>query len=386
MLAKPFTFLLVFLLTIINFIILLVPVSLLLFPIFLFFKSVFMQVGFKLFFFVVSRISGAIILYIILDTIFGFTMRAMRKGCIPIEKASVLQGHEDMMEAFEWLKNKFQIKNVKLYIDQNFNVANAYAIGSFSESTVTMTMGVVNQMHQNANSYEEFIDSVRAILGHEMSHLANKDFMPGLLTAASDRANYRISKIIRFLFMVIARIFRIIPWIGWTISQMIVTLYNITNFALMAFYRFIFMPIYKFLINFFGRSIEFRCDRESAYAYGGQKMASALSMLGGRGYFSIFSTHPTTASRIRSVRDVVPEIGKIRPSFFNRLANLLSILLVVSTFVCSTYLTNIPNLDEHYSNGFYQPISRMSGKLQSGFMKYYAKYHHEIEERLKSSK
>jgi Zn-dependent protease with chaperone function len=374
MLAKPFTFLLVFLLTIINFIILLVPVSLLFFPIFLFFKSIFIQIGFKVFFYVVSRISGAIILYIILDTIFGFTMRQMRKGCMPIEKASFLQGSEDIIEAFEWLKDKFKVRRVKLYLDPGLHVVNAYAIGSFSGSTVTITLGLINQIRGNSNGYEQFIDSVRAILGHEMSHLANKDFIPGLLAAASQSANDRISGIIRFVFMAVAKIFGIIPWIGWIISQMIIIFYNITNFILNAFYRFVFMPIYKFMMNFFGRAIEYRCDRESAYAYGGQKMATALGMLGGRGYFSLFSTHPTTKSRVRAVHDIIPEIGTIRPEFFNILANFLSISLIISIFAFSTYLTNIPNLSHHYNNSIYQPINYAFTELQRKIMKYYFKY------------
>ncbi len=116
------------------------------------------------------------------------------------------------------------------------------------------------------------------------------------------------------------------------------------------------MPIYNFLLKFLGRSIEYRCDRESAYAYGGKKMANALKLLGGRSYFSLFSTHPTTNSRIKNVEDILPQARNIRPSIFNSLANLIVILTILFICIETTNRTKIPDIYEHYMLEVYNPI------------------------------
>lgn len=303
-------------------------------------------------------------------------MRRMRKGCIQFNKAKAVYGQQDILDSFEWLKQKFKITNVKLYLDPNFSVVNAYAIGSFSGSTVTITMGLINQMQEKAANYDEFIDAVRAILGHEMSHLVNKDFLPGLLTNASESASNLISKIIRWLFICIATLFRIIPWIGWPIAKLIIVLYNLVNFVIMAFFNFIFMPLYNFLIKFFGRSIEYRCDRESAYAYGGDKMAKALEKLGAKGYFSLFSTHPTTSNRVKKVQNITPKNGTIRPGIINMLSNFLSLVLVVFICTYSWGLTNSPDLFRHYINEVYYPIKYKTDEYKNQITKIYHKLTH----------
>lgn len=354
MLAKPLTFLLVFLLTIANFMILLLPLAILFFPISVFFPQFSVEFGLELFLFIVSRIGLGIIIYIIFDNIFGITVRRLRKRCVPFKKAEKVYAYSEIVESFEWLKRKFKISNVKLYLNPSVKEVNAYAVGSFSGSAVIVTMGLINQMQQRSNSKEEFVDAMRAILGHEMSHLANKDFMPGLLTSASEVSTAQISRLVLLLFRFVATIIRIIPWIGRPISKFIVLSYNAIHQIISAFFNYIFMPIYKFLLKFFGRSIEYRCDRESAYAYGGQKMAMALEFLGAGSYFSLFSTHPTTSSRIRRAKGVLPKNGTIRPGIINMLSNFLSILFVV--FVC-IYSHNLNNFYVMCMNYIHQIIT-----------------------------
>jgi hypothetical protein len=300
-------------------------------------------------------------------------MRRMRRGCVQFKKAKAVSGYQDILDSFEFLKKKFKINNVKLYLDQNFSVVNAYAIGSFSGSTITLTMGLINQMQEKSNNHDEFIDSVRAIMAHEMSHLANKDFLPGLLTNASKAASNLITKIIRWVFVFLATVLKIIPWLGWPISKLIISVYNLVNFVVMAFFNFIFMPLYNFLIKFFGRSIEYRCDRESAYAYGGDKMAKALEKLGATGYFSLFSTHPTTSSRIKKVQNISQKNGTIRPGIINMLSNFLSLVLVVFICTYSWGLTNTPGLYNHYINEVYYPVKYKGDKYKNEIIQIYRK-------------
>lgn len=141
----------------------------------------------------------------------------------------------------------------------------------------------------------------------------------------------------------------------------------------MAFYNLIFMPIYNFLLKFFGRAIEYRCDRESAYAYGGQKMAKALQLLGPSGYFSLFSTHPTTNSRIKKLQHALPQSGNIRPNIMNMLANFLSILLVVFICVYSASLVNTPNLYQDFIIEVYNPLKYKQVQYHSEIMQIYNK-------------
>ncbi len=374
MFAKPFTFLLVFLLAVTNFIVLLIPISILFFPLFMIFQTLFVKIGANLFFFIIAKVSLLIIAYVVFDSIFGITMRRLRKGCIPFKKANSVYGHNDIIESFELLKKKFKINNVKLYIDPNFKVINAYAVGSFSGSIVTVTLGLLNQMKEKANSYDEYLDSVRGILGHEMSHLANKDFLPGLLTSASESASNFLSKVIKWIFVALAAIFKIIPWVGWPISQLIIMIYNIVNFSIMAFFNYIFMPVYNFILKFFGRAIEYRCDKESAYAFGGHNMAKALSFLGGRGYFSLFSTHPTTNSRIKKVQNIKIKEGTIRPGIINMLCNFSSMVLVVYICLYSTSISNTAEIYQHYINEVYIPVTQQLNQYQRDVMQVYYKF------------
>lgn len=374
MLAKPLTFLLVFLLALINFIVLLIPISILLFPLMWLFKPLFIKAGLNMLFLVISWLSGLMIAYVVFDTMFGITMRRMRKGCVDFAKASSVSGHAEIMESFEWLKRKFQIKNVRLFLSPSLSEVNAYAIGSFSGGTITITMGLINKMHVGAKSQAEFIDAIRGILGHEMSHLVNQDFLPGMLTNASEACSKFVSKITRLVFVALATIFRIIPWFGSPIANLLVASYNFVNFAIMAFFKFVFRPLYNFMLKFFGRSIEYRCDRESAYAYGGQKMAKALAMLGKGSYFSLFSTHPSTSSRIRHVENVLPQSGNIRSAIINNFSNFASMVLVVFICLYSSHLANMPELYGHFVREVYYPVVSKQQEIKGVVMGFYYRF------------
>lgn len=348
--------------------------SILIFPVFLFFRSVFLEFGPNLFFYLVSKISGGIIVYIAVDSVLGITLRRLRKGCKLFNKATYIDGHEDILKSFEWLKDKFGVSKVKLYLDPDTKTINAYAVGSFTGSAVIITLGLINHIQNNTSSRDEFVDSVCAILGHEMAHLTNKDFFPGLLISASEAVNFKISRMIRWAFLIISKLCLLIPFFGRPISMLIIASYNMVNSILMAFFRFIFMPIYRFLQKMFSRAIEYRCDRESAYAYGGQKMAKALGMLGKGGYFSLFSTHPATKSRIQAVQGILPKSGTIRPGIINSLSTLISIVAILFVFSFSTKMADIPNMQERFVSKIYHPMLDKAGEYQHSAEEFYLKW------------
>jgi Zn-dependent protease with chaperone function len=245
--------------------------------------------------------------------------------------------------------------NVELYVSPNYAEVNAYAVGSLRRKSIIITVGLLEKIKANSSNVKEYVEAVRGILGHEMSHLANHDYLPGLLTSANEVANCQISRALRWAFILIANCFRLLPQIGWYIHVFIVKIYNFFNFFINFFYRYIFMPIYNFICKWLSRSIEYRCDKESAYAFGGEAMARALSILGEGYYFSVFSTHPRTKSRIKNIQNVSPIGGVIRPRIFNSLSNLLSIALVLFVCVYSTQKTDVPAMYEHYLTEIYYP-------------------------------
>ena len=122
-------------------------------------------------------------------------------------------------------------------------------------------------------------------------------------------------------------------------------------------------------MKFFGRSIEYRCDRESGYAVGGQSMVLGLRALGKGSYFSIFSTHPRTKSRISRVEKINPMAGEIKPSVLNTIANTISIFMIVMVMYFATFSVNWDNLERNYLAEVHYPVKKLyitsKGKMWS---------------------
>lgn len=355
MLTKPLIFILVFILAVLNFTVSLLPLFLILAPLFFIFHEFFIKAGPDLLFLLLLIVSNGLVGYLIIDSIFGITLRRMRRSCVNFQKATAIANYKEIYESFVWLKKKFGKKDVELYLDPAMHEVNAYAVGSFSGSMVTLTFGLINQMHNKSKTQSEYLDAIRGILGHEMSHLVNQDFLPGMLTNASEAISNKIASIIKLLFVVFAKTLRFVPYLGKPVSRLLIWSYNILSSLVTAFFRFIFMPIYRFLLNYLGRDIEYRCDRDSAYAYSGQKMALALDHLGARGYFSLFSTHPTTRSRIAKTKEVLPESGQIKPGFFGVISNFMALVLIIFTCFYSAQNFDMARLRAIYMNEVYFP-------------------------------
>lgn len=322
--TKLLNFVLVFLLSMVNFVIMLAPLSLFVFPFIYFFKLTLIGVGLNVVLLLGGLISGYMLLYLIGDCLFGFTVRNYLKQAIPSDQAGFLNGHEDIVTAFSYLKKRFNLPRAELYISQDMQV-NAYAVGSFRKKAVVMTLGLIHRMYNASETKAEYIHAVKGIMGHEMSHLINKDFLPGMLVYSNEVAHRFISRIIRVFFMGMARVVFIIPCLGKPIAHLFITFYRALETLTSMFYRLLFQPVYGFLYKAFSRSIEHRCDKDSARVFGGEIVAHALSMLGKGAYFSIFSTHPATKSRVKYVRNIQPESGIIKMRTTSGIANIVAV-------------------------------------------------------------
>ncbi len=262
--------------------------------------------------------------YLFLDFIFSFSVRSSIKDCYPYEKNGNYAFLDDI---FAQVKAKFSCHSAKLYI-KNSDEINAFAVGGMGKKVIVLTSGLIEHYASNTDSDSEFLSDLRSILGHEMSHLINKDYLPGLLIIINHRVTYFISSVLMTLFKMTIQFATYFRIHNKRTAIFMLTIYNIFDWILNCVNRYLVGSLYSFLRNFLGRSIEYRADRQSAKAFGGINMAAALSLLGKSGYFTLFSTHPATQRRIRKVEIVEEKNAIIRPSLISKLSNFISIIIL----------------------------------------------------------
>jgi len=262
-------------------------------------------------------ISFFMLIYLFFDLLLGFSVRYSLKKCKRYEK---VKGFDFLTDIFEQVKVKFNQPNVKLYI-KGSNEVNAFAVSSLGYKAIVITNGMVNHYLKSCNGPKNFLYAMRSIIGHEMSHLINKDFLPGFLIMANQRATNFVLTITSLLFHYVVRLVSLNPYGG---------------------------HLYRFLNLWISRSIEYRCDAQSAVAFGGDKMAMALSMLGKNGYFTLFSTHPSTKNRINKVVNIKSKDEIILPKIFDALSNYFAIMLLIVICLCFAEECNVDYLIRNY--------------------------------------
>lgn len=270
-------------------------------------------------------VSFLMLVYLFFDFLFGFSVRASLKGCVRYEK---IKDYDFLTEIFDQVKNKFGERGVKLYIKDSDEI-NAFAVSSLGSKAIVLTKGLINHYLVECPDPKKFLYALRSVVGHEMSHLINKDFLPTFLIITNQKITNFVSKILHIIFIFGSQIVNFIPFFGRTSKHFMWTTYSVLNFVLTSFNRFIVYNLYELLRRFVSRSIEYRCDRQSAKAFGGKNMALALSMLGESGYFTLFSTHPGSKSRMQKVENIKISDSVIRAGFFDSVANYFSLMFLV---------------------------------------------------------
>jgi len=338
MFSKPFSLISVYILTVINFSILLLPLLIAAFPFVDFDKGRFIvsaqivdRVKFSVVF-LVFVVSFLMLLYLFLDFIFGFTCKASLKGAKNFEELST---YKFLGEIFSQVRNKFFAHKVALYIRDNTEI-NAFAVASTGRRAIVLTSGLIDHYLTNSADRQEFLRSIRSIMGHEMSHLINKDFIPGLLIMVNQKVTNLVSGILHQLLKLFLKILVILRINGRYTNNALIIIYELADGTLTFFNRCVVYNLYEFLRKYIGRTVEYRCDKQSAQAFSGYNMALALAYLGEKGYFTLFSTHPSTKKRIKKVKDI-QETGKvIRPLLSSSIANYFSwMILVIICLICA---------------------------------------------------
>lgn len=348
MFAKPISILLVYVVTIFNIAILATPLLAVAAPFINFSNnvitidySVFSKIKFA-FAVLLFLVSFLMLCYLVLDFFFGFSMRASLRNCVRYEK---IKDYDFLTDLFDQVKNKFGERSTRLYI-KNSDEINAYAISSMGGKAIVLTRGLIDHYLVECHDPKMFLYALRSVIGHEMSHLVNKDFLPTFLIITNQKITNFVSTILHVIFSAGMRVFNMFG--GRSVSRVIYDTYNVTNFVITAFNRFIVYNLYEFLRRFVSRSVEYRCDRQSGRAFGGQNMALALSMMGEGGYFTLFSTHPRTKSRIRKVENVKIQDAIVRPGFFDILSNYFSIMFLIVGCLYFAKQAHVDLMVRHY--------------------------------------
>lgn len=344
MLQKILSFLLVYILSILNFIVVLSPLTFLVLGKYFLAASAQGHYVESLVFLSISSTTALMLIFLFFDFCFSSSVRYYAKRSVLVTKDDK---YKDIAEAFEEVKSKFNRPDVKLYVN-NSDEVNAYAVGGLRKNIIILTKGILNLYKAETDSKKQFIIYLKGIMGHEMSHIVNKDYFTALLLIINERANNFVSKIIWIVFMIFVRIIGIIPFFGEYISIAIDSVYSFLDFLINFFYKFVVLNIYKFIQLQISKGIEYRADSQGAKVISGPEMSEALGLLGDSGYFSIFSSHPSTKNRMKNVKNIFKTSSVIKPVFGVNMTFVLSFCILISACLYSYKLANVDSLIRDY--------------------------------------
>ena len=174
---------------------------------------------------------------------------------------------------------------------------NAFATGANKNAAlVAVSTGLMRSMSQ---------DEVEAVLGHEVSHIANGDMVTLTL----------IQGVVNTFVMFLSRV------IGYVVDKAVFKTERGTGpgyFITVMVTQILFGILASMIVAWFSRQREFRADRGGAHLAGKRKMISALQKLGGGvtstlppqqmafgiagGVKEWFSTHPPIEKRIAALQ------------------------------------------------------------------------------------
>lgn len=282
--------------------------------------------------------SSLMLILLIFNYLFDRTVKKYKK--LYINCSNEKEKYKKLLALFDDEKKMFEIKNVCLLIE-NSKTINAYAVGGLRENCVILTTGIMEICKKHSNNEIEYYRLLSGIIGHELSHIVNKDFFPSLLLIINERVNKVMSFIIFVILNILSRIVSLIPVVGQTIANSFIKIYSLIKYLMNFFYGHVLIPFYHFIQLQLSKNIEYRADRQGARYCGGNIMSKSLSLLGKHGFFTIFSTHPATARRMRKVKPVKQSECYIKPVHFTNASILFSFLILLYFTIVSYKLINL---------------------------------------------
>lgn len=196
---------------------------------------------------------------------------------------------------------------------------NAFATGpSRNNSLVAVSTGLLRAMDR---------DEAEAVLGHEVSHVANGDMVTMAL----------LQGVLNTFVIVLARIVgRVVD--GFISGNRESSGGGLAYYAIVFVLEMVFGLLASIIAMWFSRHREFRADAGGAYLAGKPKMIAALERLamnhgesglptqiaafgisggGGAGLKRLFMSHPPLEERITALRNAQPDAGDVREGVVN---------------------------------------------------------------------
>jgi heat shock protein HtpX len=222
---------------------------------------------------------------------------AMGVQTIDPSRAGGVEG--ELVEMVRRLSNTARIPMPEIGIYDSPEV-NAFATGPTKKrSLVAVSSGLLNSMDKN---------EVEGVIGHEICHIANGDMVTMVL----------IQGVVNSFAMFLSRI------ISFFVSQMVKEeLEYLVRFILTIVLDIVFTILGSIIVSYFSRKREFAADLGSAKIAGKSNMIAALRSLqrtfegpadprgaslaslkissGKKGFFHLFSTHPSLDDRIAAL-------------------------------------------------------------------------------------
>ncbi len=362
MFSKITSILLVYVLCLLNFAFLTIPFVLALSPLLLIKGNIGNEILIGCILLFAFCVSSLILALWFFDYLFSFTIRSYIKKTKSYTHKKYELYKPYIQHAHKIITQKYNL-SFKILIKESETIE-AFATGSFSTNIVVISTATLEKLEYKSKTKEEFANAIAGLLGHEASHLLNKDFLPGNLLMLNQKATNFVAKLSGLLTSCIFMIFSVIPYIGRPLRKIGKLIHSKSSSSLNFSMQNIVLPIYFFVNRFLTRAIEYRSDKDAARAFGFAGITLCLNMIAGNSYNSIFSTHPSTNKRVASVKGV-GEQRFISAGFLILLLNYLSFVIIfLSPFVLydliiKSFLTSNLNL-------LLQSISAFTNKITHG--------------------
>ncbi len=283
--------------------------------------------------------------YLFIDFLLGFSVKNLIKNTIEVKQIKDLAFHQEL---FEEILKKFNLNNVKFLLQENEEI-NAYAVATFGRKYLIITSGMIEHIQNSFELVNDRREAFKGLIGHELSHLINWDFLPDLILISGNHISLYTQNIILFLLQIL----KIIPFVGFILSELVYKLSSLIINIVQKFTNHIYILFNRFL----GRLVEYRCDSQSAQILSWQTMYMTLYMLlplNSSAYHSLYSTHPSTILRILNIYNKSSFKDKIDVKFIEKSFGLIALLFVTISFIY--YIYYYPKLIDNFISIMHKKI------------------------------
>lgn len=327
-------------LTFIHYLIIAIPFYIALIPFIRYVKEEnLFHISSNLFMLIIIGMFTITIIYLMLDLIFGFTVNSIIRDTKEIKELKKFEVHQEL---FEEVIEKFDIQNVKFLLQDSYEV-NAYAVASFRKKYVVVTTSMLKHISTSFETIDDRRNALKGLIGHELSHLINGDFLPNLILLSGEHVSKNVQRTFEITLNILSRVVRIVPIIGPFLSLLTIYTYTIFNYILLYSYKYLIKPIYNLFERFLSRRIEYRCDYQSVQALNWESMyltLYSLLSLNGSTYHSPFSTHPNTISRILNIYNKNSSTKRITVNLLSKYFGVIT-LTTISFFLFYFYISKL---------------------------------------------